>query len=47
MAPIEKYSLKPSFTQGKVVPVLNWAPRHEDVWGTGGTVPRIINLDTR
>jgi len=25
--------------KGKVVPVLNYAPRHEDVWGSGGTAP--------
>jgi len=30
-----------------VVPVLNKAPCHEDVWGYGGTVPRILNLGIR
>jgi hypothetical protein len=29
--------------QGKVVPVLNQATRHEKVWGTGGTDSRILN----
>jgi hypothetical protein len=35
--------------EGKVVPVLNQAPRHEDVFGNGGTDPCILNsaLDTR
>jgi hypothetical protein len=28
--------------KGKVVPVLNWAPRHEDVLGSGGIAPRIL-----
>jgi len=31
----------------KVVPVLNKAPRHEDVWESGSTAPRILNLRTR
>jgi hypothetical protein len=31
----------------KVVPVLNQAPRHEDVLGSGGTAPRILNLGSR
>jgi len=30
--------------KSKVVSVLNSAPRHEDVWGSEGIVPRIINL---
>jgi hypothetical protein len=32
------------FTKGKskVVPVLNQAPRHEDVLGSGGIAPRIL-----
>jgi hypothetical protein len=28
----------------EVVPVLNWALRHEDVWGSGCTDPRILDL---
>jgi hypothetical protein len=31
----------------KVVPVLNEAPRHEDVLGSEGTAPRILDLGTR
>jgi hypothetical protein len=26
---------------------LNWAPRHEDVWGSGGIPPRILDLVSR
>jgi hypothetical protein len=33
--------------KGKFVPVLNQAPRHEDVWGSGGIAPCILNLGTR
>jgi hypothetical protein len=33
--------------KGKVVPVLNWAPRHEDVSGSGGIATRIPDLGTR
>jgi hypothetical protein len=28
-------------------PVLNWAPRHEDVLGSGSIAPRILDLGTR
>lgn len=28
--------------QGKVVPVLNQAPRHEDLWRIGGTGSQIL-----
>jgi hypothetical protein len=28
--------------KGKVVPVLNWAPLHEDVLGSGSIVPFIL-----
>jgi hypothetical protein len=28
-------------------PVLNKAPRHEDIRGRGGTAPCILNQDTR
>jgi hypothetical protein len=31
----------------EVVPVCNWAPRHEDVVGSGGIATRIFNLGTR
>jgi len=31
----------------KKYPVLNYAPRHEDVLGSGGISPRIFNLGTR
>jgi hypothetical protein len=30
----------------KMYPLLNYASRHKDAWGSGGTVPR-INLSTR
>jgi hypothetical protein len=33
--------------KGKVAPVLNKAPRHDDVWDGGGIPPRILNLGTR
>jgi len=32
--------------KGKVVPVLNYAQCHEDVWGNGGIVPCILELGT-
>jgi hypothetical protein len=31
----------------KIIPVLNEAPRHEDVLGSGGIAPRIFDLITR
>jgi hypothetical protein len=31
----------------KVVPVLNEAPRHEDVLGSGGIAPHILDLGIR
>jgi hypothetical protein len=33
--------------EGKVVPVLNSAPRQADVWESGGISPHILNLGTR
>jgi hypothetical protein len=33
--------------KGKVFPVLSWAPRREDVLGSGGIAPRILDLGTR
>jgi hypothetical protein len=33
--------------KGKVVPVLNKAPRHEVYWGSGGVAPGILDLGTR
>jgi hypothetical protein len=30
----------------KVIPMLNQAPHHEYVWGSGGIDPRIFNLGT-
>jgi hypothetical protein len=32
--------------KGKVVPVLNQALRHEDVWGSGCIDPRFLDLGT-
>jgi hypothetical protein len=34
------------FGKSKVVPVLNQAPRHEDVGGCGDTAPHILNYGT-
>jgi hypothetical protein len=31
----------------KTIPVLNQAPRHEDVWGIRGVSPRVLNLYAR
>jgi len=31
----------------KIIPVLNYAPRHEDNWESGGTALCILNLGTR
>jgi hypothetical protein len=33
--------------KGKDVPVLNKAPHHEDVFGSGGITPHILDLSTR
>jgi len=33
--------------EGKVVPVLNHAPFHEDVWTNEGIASRVLNIDTR
>jgi hypothetical protein len=33
--------------KGKVIPVLNQAPCHEGVLGSGGMAPRILDLGTR
>ena len=33
--------------KGKVVPVLNSAPRHEDVWNNEGIVPILLKLGTK
>jgi len=35
------------YLKGKVFPVLNHVPCHEDVWGSGGIAPHIFNLSTR
>jgi hypothetical protein len=32
--------------EGKVFPMLNYAPRHEDVWRSEGITPRTLNLGT-
>jgi hypothetical protein len=29
------------------VKMLNYETRYEDAWGSGGTVPRILNIDSR
>jgi hypothetical protein len=42
--PVNTFS--PYFPQ-KVVPVLNQASRHEDVLGSGGIAPRILDIGTR
>jgi len=33
--------------KAKVVPVFNYELHHEDVWGSGGIAPRVLNLGTR
>jgi len=33
--------------KSKVVPVLNYASQHEDVLGSAGIVPRILDLGIR
>jgi hypothetical protein len=35
-----------SIKKGKVVPVLNYALRYEEVWGSGCIDPRILDLGT-
>jgi hypothetical protein len=35
------------YIKGKVIHVLNQAPRHEDVWESGGIAPRILSLGAR
>jgi hypothetical protein len=32
--------------KNKALPLLHCAPRHEDVWESGGTVPRVYNLSS-
>jgi len=34
-------------SKGKDVPVLDQVPRYEEVWGSGGISPRILNFVTR
>jgi len=37
------YTMSLSVLKVKVkLPVLNYAPRHEDVWGNGSAAPRIL-----
>jgi hypothetical protein len=44
---IKRYQVSKQGQKGKEpVPVLNQAPRHEDVWGSGGIAPR-INMGAR
>jgi len=31
----------------KIYPLINQAAHHEDIWGSGGITPHILNLDTR
>jgi len=38
---------KPEWRWDKGVQVLNYAPGHEDVWGSAGIDTRILNLGTR
>jgi hypothetical protein len=39
--------LKSKGWRGKVVPVLNYEPHHEDLLGGGGIAPRTFDLNTR
>jgi hypothetical protein len=41
------HSVQITLIKGKVVPVLNQAPLHEDVLGSGGIASRSLDLDTR
>jgi hypothetical protein len=41
------YNTKCNKDKGKVVPMLNWAPCYENVWGSGGIAPHILNHGTR
>jgi hypothetical protein len=53
--PVRKLLDTPSYTQVKAIrydtmeryPLLSYAPRHEDVWGSGSVTPCILNLVTR
>jgi hypothetical protein len=38
---------KSCYGKGKVLPVLNYIPHHEDIWGSGGIVPHSLNIGTR
>jgi hypothetical protein len=33
--------------KGEIVPVLNYIPRHEEIWRSGDVTPHILNLGTR
>jgi len=51
MLPTEVGDTSPNYCdikgKGKVVPVPNKAPRHEDIWVNAGVAAGIINVDTR
>jgi hypothetical protein len=42
-----RYVKRTNKGKGKVVPVLNLAPRHEEVLGSGGIAPCILDLGIR
>jgi len=41
------YMRKCSQGKGKAIACLNYVRFHKDVWGSGATAPRILNLGTR
>jgi hypothetical protein len=41
LSPINQI-IPPPIIKGEVIPVLNLAPRHEDVWGNGGIAPPFL-----
>jgi hypothetical protein len=47
LPPSALFSFLLTCIKGEVVPVPNLAPSHEDVWGSGGIAPRILDLGTR
>jgi len=41
-----RFTFQSVFVKGKVIPVLNEVPRHEDVWVSGCVTPCILHLCT-
>jgi hypothetical protein len=47
VSPFVNVKVKLSLYLTKTYPLLNQAPCHEDVWGSGGVTSVILNLSTR